>query len=485
MRKILILSLITSLFAFGANAQEAKTTFAEEVASEHFEYATFFKGSARLYNSVKKYQNNIVTMKVTNVDADIPSPYVEKVGITGCFANDDVKFDHGRSDVIFAYISEANDSTDANKRYDCVLYSNADKIYTHSNAESLFSGFPALETIDLSILDTSKATNMSNMFAYNTNLKTVDLSTFDTTLVTQCLSMFDGCKSINNLDFSNFKTGNVTRMDWMFAECESLTSLDLSSFDTTNVIRMDGMFYGLTKIKRLELSNFNTSNVLDMSYMFSTCPNLEYLDISSFDCSKINGAANHPGCDGLTYFLDDDDAKLEVIETPTKIKEGYSIALPKQFATYNKVSALTSENLADNKLLDIVPGKFISEWQTLRVAGGANGICEGLASDNANHAELQALLDKYNALSDSRKQVVNDAQDIEGVTIGESIQYIKNVLAGSQTTDGDYGIKTNAANAVTNTPIIQSKASMIAIITIIGLTAVVGYYFYNKKKHAM
>lgn len=485
MKKLLILGLMTSLFAFGANTQEAKTTFAEEVASEHFESATFFAGGARLYDKVKAYKDTIVSMKVTNKSSDIPSTYAAKIGLTGCYANDDFNFGHDRSDVIFAYISEANDSTDVNKRYDCVLYANADKIYTHPNAESLFSGFPALETIDLSILDTSRATNMSRMFANDTNLKTVDLSTFDTTLVEQCLGMFDTCKSINNLDFSNFNTSKITRMDWMFADCNSLTSLDLSHFDTSSATRMEGMFYGLTSIKSLDLSNFDTSKVLDMSYMFSNCTNLEYLDISNFDCSQINGAANLPGCDGLTYFFGDGNTKLEVIDTPKSIKAGYSIDLPEQFGKYTDISNLTSDNLAGHDILDIVPQMFIERWHALRVAGDTTGICGALASDNTNHEELQALLNKYNDLSDSRKQIVDDAEDIEGVTIGDSIQYIKNVLAGSQTTEGDYGITTNAANEMLNTSIVQSNISLIAIITFIGLTSIVGIYFYNKKKQVM
>lgn len=483
MKKILILGLMTSLFAFGTNTQEAKTTFAEEVASEHFESVTFFSGASRLYDRVKAYQNTIVSMKVTNASSDLPSTYVAKIGLSGCYANED--FSNARADAIFAYISEASDSTEANKRHDCVLYANADKIYANANAEGMFRNFPALETIDLSGLDTSRTTNMNVFFAWDESLKTVNLSQINTSSLVECLSMFDTCKSINNLDFSNFNTSKVTRMDWMFADCSSLTSLDLSHFDTSSATRMEGMFYGLTGLKSLDLSNFDTSKVLDMSYMFSNCTNLEYLNISNFDCSKINGAAGLTGCDGLTYFFGDGDTKLEVIDTPKSIKEGYSIALPEQFGKYTDISTLTSDNLAGHDVLDIVPEMFIERWHSLRAAGGATGICGGLASDNTDHAELQALLDKYNALSDSRKQIVDVAEDIEGVTIGESIQYIKNVLAGSQTTEGDYGITTNATNVMTNMPIVHSNVSLIAVITIVGLTAIAGYYFYNKKKQAM
>ena len=76
------------------------------------------------------------------------------------------------------------------------------------NAHGMFFGFPSVETIDLSGLDTSRTTNMMQMFA---------------------------CSNAKAIDVSSFDTSNVTNMKWMFLQCDNLESLDLSSFDTLKV----------------------------------------------------------------------------------------------------------------------------------------------------------------------------------------------------------------------------------------------------------
>ena len=79
--------------------------------------------------------------------------------------------------------------------------------------------------------------------------------------------LFYGYKG-KQLDLSNFDTSKVTDMSEMFRCCEKLTSLDLSNFDTSNVTNMSCMFYSCEKLKSLDLSNFDTSKVTDMKCMF-------------------------------------------------------------------------------------------------------------------------------------------------------------------------------------------------------------------------
>ena len=73
---------------------------------------------------------------------------------------------------------------------------------------------------------------------------------------------------IEKLDLSNFNTSKVTNMINMFAYCSSLTSLDLSSFDTSNVMDMRGMFSGCSSLTSLDLNSFNTSKVTNILQMF-------------------------------------------------------------------------------------------------------------------------------------------------------------------------------------------------------------------------
>lgn len=53
--------------------------------------------------------------------------------------------------------------------------------------------------------------------------------------------MFDSILT-KELDLSNFDTSKVTDMHNMFFESKDLEHIDLSSFDTSNVVAMGSMF---------------------------------------------------------------------------------------------------------------------------------------------------------------------------------------------------------------------------------------------------
>ena len=111
-------------------------------------------------------------------------------------------------------------------------------------------------------LDTSKVTDMSNMFKGCESLKELDLSSFDTSKVADMSGMFEACKSLKELDLSSFDTSKVTSMRCLFYGCESLKKLDLSNFNTKNVTNMRGMF-AYSDIDFPE-SQYNKEEVLDM-----------------------------------------------------------------------------------------------------------------------------------------------------------------------------------------------------------------------------
>ncbi len=167
---------------------------------------------------------------------------------------------------------------------------------------SLFSDFTNLTTIEgLEYLDTSKVTNMAQMFSYCPSLTSLDLSHFDTSKVIIMNSMFSSCPSLTSLDLSNFNTSNVMNMGHMFYDCKGLTSLDLSNFNTSNVTSMYSMFDGCSSLTSLDLSNFDTSKVTTMTYMFNNCSKLTSLDLSNFNTSKVtNMYGMFNGCSGLT-----------------------------------------------------------------------------------------------------------------------------------------------------------------------------------------
>ena len=175
----------------------------------------------------------------------------------------------------------------------------AGKIATQTTA-LMFNDCPKLASLDLSGLDTSDVTNMSNMFSYCWSLASLDLSPLDTSNVTDMSYMLSGCSKLTSLDLSPLDTSKVTNMSYMLYYCPSLTSLDLSPLDTSNVTDMSYMLSGCSKLTSLDLSSFDTSQVESMGGMFDGCSRLASLDLSSFDTSNVTGMSRmFYGCSSL------------------------------------------------------------------------------------------------------------------------------------------------------------------------------------------
>ena len=70
--------------------------------------------------------------------------------------------------------------------------------------------------------------------------------------------MFYLCSSLQSIDLSLFNTTNVKDVHRMFFYCSSLQSIDLSSFNTTNVKDMSLMFDGCSSLKKenVKISNY-------------------------------------------------------------------------------------------------------------------------------------------------------------------------------------------------------------------------------------
>ena len=100
---------------------------------------------------------------------------------------------------------------------------------------------------------TDNATTFYNMFAKCVSLEYIDLSTWNTSKVTNLANMFNmemyGRVSVlTGVDFYGWDTSNVTTMENMFKNCEVLEALDLSSFNTAKVTTMRFMFYRCKKL---------------------------------------------------------------------------------------------------------------------------------------------------------------------------------------------------------------------------------------------
>ena len=89
-----------------------------------------------------------------------------------------------------------------------------------------------------------------------------------------CWQLFYDFYYCESMDLSRVNTSNATNTGFMFQYCANLTSLDLSGWNTSRVTEMRGMFYNCGSLSTLDISDFNTANVKDMRYMFSYCYDL-------------------------------------------------------------------------------------------------------------------------------------------------------------------------------------------------------------------
>jgi surface protein len=138
-------------------------------------------------------------------------------------------------------------------------------IYIHN----LFS-FGSSRLIIKGTFTYKKGTDWRGAFE-NSSWEYIDLSSIDTSEISKMSNMFSFCRKLKSLDLSHFDTSNVTSMSNMFSYCTSLTSLDLFHFDTSKVIYMDGMFNYCTSLEYLNISSFNTENVKGIADIFKGC----------------------------------------------------------------------------------------------------------------------------------------------------------------------------------------------------------------------
>jgi surface protein len=153
------------------------------------------------------------------------------------------------------------------------------------DASYMFYDLAALNSLDISGLNTSTVTNMGCMFDYCSNLVSLNIgSQFNTSAVTDMNYMFYNCSSLVSMNLGDlFSTSSVTNMNSMFGYCSGLTSLDLGSqFNTSAVVNMSAMFDKCSRLVSLNLGNqFNTSAVTNMNSMFSDCSGLVSLNLGN------------------------------------------------------------------------------------------------------------------------------------------------------------------------------------------------------------
>jgi len=156
--------------------------------------------------------------------------------------------------------------------------------------KNMFSDCMQLKSFESYNFDTSKVTNMSNIFIKCKNLINVK-GIKDISNVTNLSSMFRECSSLASIsNISNWDLSKVKDISYMFSQCSKLEYIsEYLLWDTSNITNMSNLFSGCPNLSKLpDISSWNTSNVIDMSHLFCKCRTLKsFPDISKWKTNKI------------------------------------------------------------------------------------------------------------------------------------------------------------------------------------------------------
>ncbi len=110
------------------------------------------------------------------------------------------------------------------------------------DAEGMFAGCSSLTSLTLGKNFTMKnVISIRKMFMFLDSLETLDVSMLDTSNVMFMLGLFANSPKLKSLDLTNFNTENADEMESMFEGCEALTEIDLTSFTIDKTDNLEDM----------------------------------------------------------------------------------------------------------------------------------------------------------------------------------------------------------------------------------------------------
>ena len=162
-----------------------------------------------------------------------------------------------------------------------------------ASIKGMFKGSSFSAGMDLSGLDTSATTDMSELFQGAAFGSTACALTFDTTNVTNMSHMFDGAGGAS-VDLSGINTSKLEDASYLFANARFRSYKWLRQW--TSLKSVDHMFSGSGLIS----ASFQASRaVADMDGLFADCASLTSIDISGFDNSESTTTGLFDGCSKL------------------------------------------------------------------------------------------------------------------------------------------------------------------------------------------
>ena len=140
---------------------------------------------------------------------------------------------------------------------------------------------------------------------YENVTKVVFDSSFAGARPTTTYAWFYGMENLTNITgMSYLNTSKVTNMNQMFYYCSSLKSLDICHFNTSEVTDMGYMFMLCNNLQTIYVGNgWNTAKVTQSTNMFSNCTSLKGCKGTTYNASHIEADYAHiDGEGGPGYF---------------------------------------------------------------------------------------------------------------------------------------------------------------------------------------
>jgi len=147
----------------------------------------------------------------------------------------------------------------------------------------IFDGCKKLTDLRMENIDTSKMTNFAAFFRDCEKLESIDVSLLDTSNAKkQIYGMFMGCMSLTKLDLTSLNTSKIEDIDVFVDACINLKELDMSTCDLSNVKTCFNMFSNCEKLEVIwvkEGTDFSQQiNPADSGDMFFKCYALRELN---------------------------------------------------------------------------------------------------------------------------------------------------------------------------------------------------------------
>ena len=240
-------------------------------------------------------ENLVFTSDANAAAADIragKTAYVNDVKITGTIKDYDNTYEDGRVPTDMLQIKIDNNNSCAYLFYQ----------YTGTSDDFIAS---------FSQLDTSKVTDMRNMFCACTNLTTIPQ--FNTSSCTRMESMFYNCPNL--ITIPQLDTSSCTNMVRMFQKCPKLTTIDITHMNNRTIFS-NYLAADCYSLRKFIIRNMDTIPELG-SYAFENCYHFR---------GTTNATYNPDGLkDGRIYVPDD---KVEELKVTTNWESYASIIVP-------------------------------------------------------------------------------------------------------------------------------------------------------------